>query len=192
MLNESEIELCLSSLSSNVPPGAWIEDAGILHNLDTVQALLETQAIVTVTDDWIQYQERLLDWVRANFAQPSNLPPSIDDLLKLQESSAFLHVCESLLTWNGQATDEQRKTASSFVDVHIYWHTRFPGSIDVPAQVWETLRQIAVSIAPQAVARLRHRRHATVTACRLLALKYSECPNHEALQELSVLMGGQA
>ena len=192
MLNESEIERCLSSLSGNFVPGPWIEDAGILRNLDTVQTLLETQAIVTVTDDWIQYQERLLDWVRANFAQPSNLPPSIDDLLKLQESSAFLHVCESLLTWNGQATDEQRKAAVSFVTAHGCWHSSFPGNIKVPSQVWETLRRVAVTIAPQAVAKLKHSRHSTVTACRLLALKYSECPNHEALQELSVLVGDRA
>lgn len=192
MLDESNVNLCLSSLSDKFVPGSWVEDAGILHNLDTVQALLETQAIDTVTGDWIQYQESLLEWANANFAKSSNTPPCLDDALEIQESSAFLRVCESLLTWNGQATDEQRKTASSFVDVHIYWHTRFPGSIDVPAQVWETLRQIAVSIAPQAVARLRHRRHATVTACRLLALRYSEVQDSVVLQELSVLMRGQA
>lgn len=191
MATEIDINLCLSSLSDKFAPGSWVEDAGILHNLDTVQALLETQAIDPVTDDWIQYQESLLEWANANFAKSSNTPPCLDDALEIQESSAFLRVCQSLLTWDGQATDEQRKAAVSFVNAHIHWNTSFPGSIDVPAQAWETLRQIAVTIAPQAVARLRHRRHSTVTACRLLALRYSECPNHEALQELSVLMGGQ-
>ena len=190
MLNESEIKLCLSSLSGNFVPGSWVEDAAILRNLDTVQALLDAQEIVTVTDDWIQYQESLLDWVRANFAP--NLPPSPDNLFELQESSELLRVCESLLTWNGQATDEQRKVASSFVTAHTCWHSSFPGNIKVPSQVWETLRRVAVTIAPQAVAKLQHSRHSTVTACRLLALKYSECPNHEALQELSVLMGDRA